>query len=216
MGWAAPGSRAKARGSSRRELFTAAGQPKGFERRGLGRPRPVGVLELRVHETPRTATSSASCSLLADRGGDRGPATSCKRWLSTPAAGARCKPCGRAPAHDRSTSRPPGDGDELGGRASEVLVPEPREPGARPRHARGSAPGGGRRGCYAAPATGRAGSCERRATETGAPAGTATSEATRRRSELAGERPHKRPCGGARRLGAADGGRSMTATLGGC
>ena len=51
-----------------------------------------------------------------------------------------------------------------------------------------------------------------RATETGAPAGTATSEATRRRSELAGERPHKRPCGGARRLGTADGGRSMTAT----
>ena len=55
-----------------------------------------------------------------------------------------------------------------------------------------------------------------RATETGAPAGTATREAPRRRSELAGERPHKRPCGGARRLGAADGGRSMTATLGGC
>ena len=51
-----------------------------------------------------------------------------------------------------------------------------------------------------------------RATETGAPAGTATREAPRRRSELAGERPHKRPCGGARRLGAADGGRSMTAT----
>ena len=51
-----------------------------------------------------------------------------------------------------------------------------------------------------------------RATETGAPAGTATSEATRRRSEPAGDRPHKRPCGGARRLGAADGGRSMTAT----
>ena len=52
--------------------------------------------------------------------------------------------------------------------------------------------------------------------KTGAPAGTATREARRRRSELAGERPHKRPCGGARRLGAADGGRSMTATLGGC
>ena len=104
MGWAAPGSRAKARGSSRRELFTAAGQPKGFERRGLA----VRV----VHETPRTATASTSCSLLADRGGDRGPATSCKRWLSTPAAGARCKPCGRAPAIDaesasvdKSTSR---------------------------------------------------------------------------------------------------------------
>ena len=42
--------------------------------------------------------------------------------------------------------------------------------------------------------------------------GTGTGEATRRRSELAGERPHKRPCGGARRLGAADGGRFMTAT----
>ena len=51
-----------------------------------------------------------------------------------------------------------------------------------------------------------------RATETGAPADTATSEAPRRRSELAGERPHQRPCGGARRLGAADWGRSMTAT----
>ena len=50
-----------------------------------------------------------------------------------------------------------------------------------------------------------------RATETGAPAGTATREATRRGSELAGERPYKRPCGGARRLGAADGGTSMTA-----
>ena len=48
--------------------------------------------------------------------------------------------------------------------------------------------------------------------ETGAPAGTATRKAPRRRSELAGERPHKRLCGGARRLGAADGGRSMTAT----
>ena len=51
-----------------------------------------------------------------------------------------------------------------------------------------------------------------RATETGAPAGTATREAPRRRSERAGDRPHKRPCGGAGRLGAADGGRSMTAT----
>ena len=48
--------------------------------------------------------------------------------------------------------------------------------------------------------------------ETGAPAGTASREAPRRRSELAGERPHKRPCGGARRLGAADGGRSLTVT----
>ena len=48
-----------------------------------------------------------------------------------------------------------------------------------------------------------------RATETDAPAGTGTGEAPRRRSELAGERPHKRPCGGARRLGAADGGRSI-------
>ena len=48
--------------------------------------------------------------------------------------------------------------------------------------------------------------------ETGTPAGTATSEATRHRSNLAGEPPHKRPCGGARRLGAADGGRSMTPT----
>ena len=53
-----------------------------------------------------------------------------------------------------------------------------------------------------------------RATETGAPAGTATSEATRRRSELAGERPHKRPCGGARRLGAADGGEIHDGDLG--
>ena len=44
------------------------------------------------------------------------------------------------------------------------------------------------------------------------PPGTATGEAPRRRSELAGERPHKRPCGGARSLGAADGGRPMTAT----
>ena len=51
-----------------------------------------------------------------------------------------------------------------------------------------------------------------RATKTGAPASTATSAANRRRSDLAEERPHKRPCGGTRRLGAADGGRSITAT----
>ena len=44
------------------------------------------------------------------------------------------------------------------------------------------------------------------ATETGAPRGTATTEATGYRSRLGGQRPHRWSCGGARRLGAADGG----------
>ena len=87
----APRSRAKARGSSRRELFTAADQPKEFRASRACRPRAVGVLELRVHERrgPRARRRAAIC------------------WLSTPAAGAR----GRAsrPRWPRAAtrSRPP-------------------------------------------------------------------------------------------------------------